>query len=138
MMTLPTFARTAAFAAASFLAASFPGAQAQEPPLPVAAPAQAGFSAQGLARIDSFFEREIAQNRVPGAVVGIARDGKLVYHKAFGYLDKDKGKPMPLNAIFGLASMTKIMTAAGVLALTQEGRLPLYSPLAATSRGSPA
>ena len=130
MMTTPAFARAAALAAASFLAAPLPSAQAQQPPLPVAAPAQAGFSAQGLARIDSFFEREIAQNRVPGAVVGIARDGKLVYYKAFGYLDKDKGKPMPLNAIFGLASMTKIMTAAGVLALTQEGRLPLYSPLA--------
>ena len=130
MMTTPALARAAALTAASFLAAPFPSAYAQETPLPMAASEQAGFSAPSLARIDSFFEREIAQNRVPGAVVGIARDGKLVYYKAFGYLDKDKGTPMPLNAIFGLASMTKIMTAAGVLALTQEGRLPLYSPLA--------
>lgn len=130
MMTTPAFVRIAALVAAPFLAGPFPAAHAQDLPLPVAAPAQAGFSAQGLARMDSFFEREIAQNRVPGAVVGIARDGKLVYYKAFGYLDRDKGKPMPLNAIFGLASMTKIMAAAGALALTQEGRLPLYSPLA--------
>lgn len=104
--------------------------QAQASPLPLAAPAQAGFSDAGLARIDRFFDREIKQNRVPGAVIGIAREGKLIYYKAFGYLDKEKDKPMPLNAIFGLASMTKIMTAVGVLALTQEGRLPLYSPLA--------
>jgi hypothetical protein len=47
-------------------------------PLPVAAPEQAGFSKEGLARIDRFFEREIAANRVSGAVVAIARDGKLV------------------------------------------------------------
>ena len=104
--------------------------QAQTTPLPTTPVAQAGFSEAGLARIDAFFEREIKLNRVPGGVVGIARDGKLVYHKAFGFLDKDKGTPMPLNAMFGLASMTKVMTAVGVLALTQEGRLPLQSPLA--------
>lgn len=102
---------------------------AQESPLPTGVPAQAGFSDTGLARIDSFFDREIKLNRVPGAVVGIVREGKLVYFKAFGYLDKDKGTPMPLNAIFGLASMTKVMAATGVLSLTQEGRLPLHSPL---------
>jgi CubicO group peptidase (beta-lactamase class C family) len=48
-------------------------------PLPVVAPERVGFSKEGLSRIDKFFEREIAANRVPGAVVAIARDGKLVY-----------------------------------------------------------
>src|SRR5258706_11024516 len=47
-------------------------------PLPTAPPEQLGFSSEGLARIDRFFAREIAQNRVPGAIVAIARDGKLV------------------------------------------------------------
>src|SRR4051812_22156648 len=60
------------------------GATAQ--PLPPAAPEDAGFSREGLARIDRFFQREIAQHRVPGAVVAIARDGKLVYYRAFGKL----------------------------------------------------
>ncbi|MBK5102777.1 MAG: beta-lactamase family protein, partial [Burkholderiales bacterium] len=106
-----------------------PAVQAQSTPLPMTAAAKAGFSKTGLARIDRFFEREIAQNRVPGAVVAVARDGKLVYYKSFGYLDKDQGRPMPLDAIFGLASMTKIMTAVGALSLTQEGRLPLQSRL---------
>ena len=46
-------------------------------PLPRVAAPEAGFSAEGLARLDSFFEREIQANRVPGAVVAIARDGKL-------------------------------------------------------------
>ncbi|MEO5843997.1 MAG: serine hydrolase domain-containing protein [Caldimonas sp.] len=115
---------------AASIAASPLAAVAQDAPLPRAAAAQVGFSDAGLARIDSFFEREIRSKRVPGAVVGIAREGKLVYYKAFGVLDPAKGTPMPLNAIFGLASMTKPMTAVGVLALTQEGRLPLHSSLA--------
>ena len=52
--------------------------------------------------MDDFFAREIAAKRVPGAVVAIARDGKLVHYKAYGQLDATKGTPMPLDAIFAL------------------------------------
>ena len=98
-------------------------------PLPTVAPAKAGFSVEGLARIDSFFGREVAANRVPGAVVAIARDGKLVYYKALGYRDKAKSEPMTIDTIFALASMTKIMASVGGLVLNEEGRLPLKSRL---------
>ncbi|MFX5207086.1 serine hydrolase domain-containing protein, partial [Acinetobacter baumannii] len=80
-------------------------------PLPDARPDEAGFSQQGLARMDDFFAREIAAKRVPGAVVAIARDGRLVHYKAYGQLDPVKGTPMPLDAVFALASMTKPMAA---------------------------
>ena len=96
-------------------------------PLPVIAPDRAGFSAEGLKRIDDFFEREIEAGRTPGAVIAIARDGRLVHYKAYGFLDKAKNQPMKVDAIFQLASMTKIMVAAGGLTLTEQGRLPLYS-----------
>ena len=101
----------------------------QAQPLPEASPQSEGFSPGGLARIDRFFEREIAADRVPGAVVAIARDGKLVYYKSYGFLNKATGERMPLDAIFNLASMTKPMTVVGGLALTEEGRLPLKSRL---------
>ena len=104
-------------------------AEAAGPGLPAITPEAAGFSPDGLDRIDAFFGREIKQNRVPGAVVGIVRDGAVVYLKAFGYQDKEAGRPMQVDSIFGLASMTKPMTAIGVLSLTEQGRLPLYSPL---------
>jgi CubicO group peptidase (beta-lactamase class C family) len=105
-------------------------ANAWAQPLPSVAPESAGFSAEGLARIDRFFAREIEANRVPGAVVAIARDGKLVYYKAHGFLDKAAATPMPLDAVFQLASMTKIMVSVGGLTLNEEGRLPLKSQLA--------
>jgi CubicO group peptidase (beta-lactamase class C family) len=104
-------------------------ANAMAQPLPTVAPEQAGFSREGLARMDRFFEREIAANRVPGAVVAVARDGKLVHYKAYGFLDKARGEAMPLDAVFNLASMTKPMTAVGGLVLNEEGRLPLKSRL---------
>jgi CubicO group peptidase (beta-lactamase class C family) len=99
-------------------------------PLPMASPVEGGFSAEGLERLDRFFAREIEANRVPGAVVAIARDGKLIHYKAYGYLDRSSNIPMPIDAVFGLASMTKIMTSVAALQLNEQGRLPLRSPLA--------
>jgi CubicO group peptidase (beta-lactamase class C family) len=104
---------------------------AEAAPLPEAKPDDVGFSAQGLARLDDFFAREIAAKRVPGAVVAIARDGKLVHYKAYGQLDAATGTPMPLNAVFALASMTKPMAAVAGLTLMEQGRLPLQAELAA-------
>ena len=98
-------------------------------PLPTAAPESVGFSSQRLKNIDTFFASEMAQKRVPGAVVAIARNGKLVYFKAFGQADPTKGTPMNTDAIFQLASMTKIQAAVGALALTEQGKLPLQSKL---------
>ena len=98
-------------------------------PLPTGTPEKAGFSKEGMARIDQFFAREIAADRVPGAVVAIARDGQLVHYKAYGFLNKATSEPMPLDAVFQLASMTKIMAAVGGLVLNEEGRLPLKSQL---------
>src|SRR3954453_514459 len=99
-------------------------------PLPEATPDAVGFSQQGLARMDDFFAREIAAKRVPGAVVAIARHGKLVHFKAYGVLDPAKGTPMPLDAVFALASMTKPMAAVAGLTLMEQGRLPLQAKLA--------
>jgi CubicO group peptidase (beta-lactamase class C family) len=98
-------------------------------PLPDAKPEEVGFSQAGLARMDNFFAREIAAKRVPGAVVAIARDGRLVHFKAYGQLDPAKGTPMPLDAIFALASMTKPMAAVAGLTLMEQGRLPLQAKL---------
>ncbi len=99
-------------------------------PLPEAKPDDVGFSQAGLARMDDFFAREIAAKRVPGAVVAIARDGKLVLYKAYGQLDAAKGTPMPLDAVFALASMTKPMATVAGLTLMEQGRLPLQAKLA--------
>src|SRR5258708_26943874 len=98
-------------------------------PLPEAKPDDVGFSQQGLTRLDDFFAHEISAKRVPGAVVAIARDGKLVHYKAYGRLDATKGTPMPLDAIFALASMTKPMAAVAGLTLMEQGRLPLQAKL---------
>ncbi len=99
-------------------------------PFNVVSPKTAGFSEEGLRNIDRFLASEMAQKRLPGAVVGILRDGKLVYLKAHGVRDPATQSPMQIDSIFALASMTKPMVAVGALALTQQGKLPLFGKVA--------
>ena len=98
-------------------------------PLAPAAPESVGMSTARLERVGQAFRAEIEAGRLPGAVVAIARKGKLVYHEAFGFVDRAAGTPMPLDAIFSLASMTKPLTAVGALILYEEGRLLLNDPV---------
>src|ERR1700730_7884826 len=114
---------------AALLTAAISCNAARAAPLPQTKPAEVGFSQQGLARLDEFFAREIAAKRVPGAVVAVAREGKLVHYRAYGQLNPIKGTPMPLDAVFALASMTKPMAAVAGLRLMEEGRLPLQAKL---------
>jgi len=106
-------------------------AQAQTPdPLPRTTPNQAGFSAERLARIDAVLKQDIDDGKLPGAVLAIARDGKLVYLEAFGFRDKAAGIAMTTDTIFNIASMTKPMTAVAALTLAEQGRLVIDEPIA--------
>jgi len=95
--------------------------------IPIGTLAETGFTAEGLKRIDAFFASEIEKKRVPGGVVGIVRDGKLVYLKAHGTLNPETQAPMQVDSIFALASMTKPMVSVAALSLAQQAKLPLFS-----------
>ena len=88
-------------------------------------PAEAGFSPERLLRIAEFLAAEIERDRMPGAVVGIVRGGRLVYLEAFGYRDKVSGIRMTADSLFWIASMTKPLTAATALTLVERGSLVL-------------
>lgn len=110
------------------LLASFASAAGAEP-LPPTKPETVGMSSERLERIGNVLRVEIEQGRLPGAVVAIARKGKLVYYEALGFLEKDARVPMPKDAIFSIASMTKPLTTVGALVLYEEGRLLLNDPV---------
>jgi len=99
-------------------------------PLPRAKPEEVGMYTERLALIGKAVNAEIAAGQLPGAVVGIARRGKLVYFEAFGFRDKAAGEPMTTDAIFGIASMTKPMVAVAALQLYDQGKLLMDDPLA--------
>src|ERR1700712_4309024 len=95
--------------------------------LPTAAPGDVGIGR--LDRISEFFKAEPAAKRVPGAVVMIARDGKVVYQEAFGVRDPASAAPMQKDSIFRMYSMTKTITGVAVLMLMEEGKIRLTDPV---------
>src|ERR1700761_8962247 len=101
-----------------------------EDPLPRAKPEDVGFSSERLARIDSVVKADIDAGRIPGAVIAIARHGKLVKFDAYGFRDKAAGIAMTTDSIFNIASMTKPMTTVGALMLYEQGKLLIDDPLA--------
>ncbi|HXJ53690.1 MAG TPA: serine hydrolase, partial [Burkholderiales bacterium] len=89
--------RSVVFAVIGFFTASVAFAA---DPLPRAKPETVGMSSERLGRIGEALRADVEKGRLPGAVVAVARKGKLVYYQAFGYLDKDAGTKMHNDAIF--------------------------------------
>jgi CubicO group peptidase (beta-lactamase class C family) len=105
------------------------GAAFADDPLPRAKPEEVGLSSERLARIGETLKADIAAGRTPGAVIAIARHGKLVALDAYGWRDKAANVPMTTDTIFNIASMTKPMTAVGGLMLYEQGKLLIDEPL---------
>jgi CubicO group peptidase (beta-lactamase class C family) len=111
-------------------AAASASLSAQTLPLPRSTPEDAGMSSARLGTIAATLKADVEHGRLPGAVVAIARHGKLVYFEAVGYRDKGAGAPMTTDAIFNIASMTKPITAVAALQLYERGQLLIDEPLA--------
>lgn len=94
-----------------------------------AGPVEVGMSPQRLERIDAMIQEEIDRGHIPGAVALVARNGKLVYHKAFGKKDADLGEQLETDHIFRLASQTKAITSTAVMMLWEEGKFRLDDPI---------
>ena len=97
--------------------------------LAVGLPQSQGMSPIRLSRIHDLMQTEVTENRVPGAVVLVARKGKIVYADAVGFQDKPGAKPMTRDAIFRAYSMTKPMVSVLTMMLVEEGRLQLNDPV---------
>jgi CubicO group peptidase (beta-lactamase class C family) len=97
--------------------------------IPRVEPESVGLSRERLNRIGAALRSEIAAGKLPGAVLAIARQGKLAYMEAFGYLDRQAEVPMPVDAVFSIASMTKPIVSVAALSLYEEGRLMVNDPV---------
>jgi CubicO group peptidase (beta-lactamase class C family) len=87
-------------------------------------PADAGFSAERLQRIDKALQEGVDKGRINGAVGLVIRNGKIAYYKSVGY-DKDPNTPLKKDAIFRIASQTKAITSVAVMMLYEEGKFML-------------
>lgn len=115
-------------AAALSLQAQTPSVK-KSPLLTAAPPSTVGVSSERLARIDAMLQESVAEGQIPGVVALVARNGKIVYHKAYGNADTEAGRKQQTDDIFRIASQTKAITATAVMILWEEGKFQLDDPI---------
>jgi CubicO group peptidase (beta-lactamase class C family) len=91
-------------------------------------PAASLLSARGIGALDSVMRRYSEQDRFPGVMLMVARDGKVAYWKAFGVRDLESRTPLDRTDVFRIFSLTKPVTVTAVLMLMEQGKLALDDP----------
>jgi CubicO group peptidase (beta-lactamase class C family) len=96
----------------------------------VSRPEEVGFASERLNRITQFFQSGVDKGAIPGAVLVVARNGKIVYRQAVGFQDREKKIPMKVDSVFRIFSMTKPVTTVAVMMLAEEGKVDVMAPVA--------
>ena len=97
--------------------------------LPTAQAASKGMLPERLARIRPVIQAEIDAQRMPGAVLLIARKGAVIHAEAIGLQDPATGKPLKRDSVFRAYSMTKPMVSVLTMMMVEEGQLQLADPV---------
>lgn len=97
--------------------------------LPRAKPEQVGLSSERLARISALLKADVESKKIPGAVLLVARHGKVAFFEAVGKQDPAGSAPMTRDSIFRIYSMTKPITTVAAMMLAEEGRINLDQPV---------
>lgn len=92
-------------------------------------PSAVNMSAERLSGIDNVIQQYIDSGWIEGAVGFIARDGKIVYDKAFGRSDAESDRALSKDDIFRIASQTKAITSVAVMTLFEQGKFLLDDPV---------
>ena len=93
-------------------------------------PEEVGMSSEVLRRIDTIAWNAIDSGATPGCVVLIAKDGKVIFQKAYGHHTYDESHPTQVDDLYDLASVTKIAaTTLSVMKLHEEQRISVYEPI---------
>jgi CubicO group peptidase (beta-lactamase class C family) len=92
-------------------------------------PEAAGFSPGRLKRLDAALRADVDAGVIPGAVALVLRAGRLAFFESFGYADRNSHRPMQLDSVFRIASLTKPITVVAALMLLEQGKLLLTDPV---------
>ena len=92
-------------------------------------PEEVGLSSERLTRINEMMKRHLVAGDFAGGVTLVARKGKIAHLEAHGVMDLESKLPMPKNAVFRIASMTKPVTGVAIMMMMEEGKLRITDPV---------
>ncbi len=98
--------------------------------LPRATPERVGLSSERLGRLTAYMNRAVDDGVMVGGLGIVARHGKVVYGETYGLADREAGRPMTMDTIFRIYSMSKPITSVALMMLYEEGRFFLDDPVA--------
>src|SRR6187551_3362635 len=119
-----------AFGASALFILAATGNSWADPVLPMAVtPEDVGLSSNQLARIEAVTQKYVESGLVPGAVMLVARRGKIAWHKTLGFRDRAAKDPMRPDSIFRIYSMTKPIVSVAAMMLVEEGKMQISDPV---------
>lgn len=102
---------------------------AQATPLDTAHPADIGLNPQPTQQVVNVLQDSVDRQHIPGAVVMVARQGRIGLFEAIGQQDPATGTPMRTDSIFRIYSMTKPLVSVAIMMLVERGRLLISDPV---------
>lgn len=99
------------------------------PAFPYAQPEKVGLSSEKLERLGEEVVSWVAAGDLIGGELLIVKDGRAVFHEAYGWSDRERRIPVERNSIWSIKSMSKPLTATAVLMLAEQGKLSLGDPV---------
>ncbi|MCH7729640.1 MAG: beta-lactamase family protein, partial [Planctomycetes bacterium] len=102
-----------------------PPAEQQNTSIPALKIVETGEVFEDLASFDELMRNFLRENEIPGAALAVAKDGRLMYSRGFGYADVEKKQRVEPDSLFRIASISKPITAIAIMRLVDEGRLKL-------------
>ena len=93
--------------------------------------AETGFSAERLGRLDALLQGFVDKGIAPNIATFIARNGKIVQYKAYGFSNLEKKTPLKRDDIFRIASQSKALVTTALMTLFEEGKFMLDEPISA-------
>ncbi len=81
-----------------------------------------------FASVRAFIQKQMIERSVPSVAVGVARDGKIIWEEGFGWANREERIPATPHTIYSLASISKPITATGLMVLKERGKIDLDRP----------
>src|SRR5690606_1290690 len=103
--------------------------QARDNGIAVAKPESVGFSSERLQRLDQAMQAYVDNKQIAGIATILARHGKIVHEKAYGYQDLASNTPMKMDTVVRIYSMTKPITGVAMMMLYEEGKWKPNDPI---------
>ena len=106
------------------------GLQTEKTRLSYGIPEESGMSAPVMSKIDSIVEDALNQGAMPGCQVVVAKNGRVVWNRAYGWIDSERSRPTNTDDVYDLASLTKALVCTpAIMSLYEQGKIKLDEPL---------